>query len=404
MKINNVFGVASFPSSGKNNKKEVQNNTINYTEFSKIDSKYYRANSPAFKGAPDKDSADCFVVIPKVVNGKLASISCTVFVDENTTHNFEIPKEDCAKYLLAKDGTLNSEYLTKYVQTYRNIVQRELDAHRNLIGKNLEILKECAESKKAKSTGEAFERKILPSISEDKLAKFALTFNQHMALDETNEQYSEAAKKETNAIFELSKIDDGYDFSNIEQKKQIITHYNNFANNYPSFVKREGNDITISGLIEISKARKGKIDLDFIELVARFISSTEGIPRDYCVADAAGCAEKIATIGNIKDKNFTDCVFKVINDYAFCKCDELDYLKILINPKTKKFDKEYADGIRAKLEEACECIEDYELDVNWEKPDLSWDMVKDYLEYSENTPNFVTFKEYVLKNRYRYAE
>ncbi len=405
MKVNNLSNKMFF-SGVKTPEEEVkQNSSTNNFEFPNIDSKYYKANSPAFKGVSEVKKDDIFLAIPKIVDKKLAGIACTVFIDDTRKHEFTIPKEDCAKYLLGKDGELNSEYLTKYVQTYRDIVRKEIGADNDTISKSADIFKECVDDLNAKKNGEKSpERKILPDIPADKLAGFALTLSQMTMMNATDEKYNDRAMKETNALFDLSKTDDGYDFSNIEQKQKIISYYNGFAYNYPGIVAQEDTDLTISGLIEASKNKKGKIDLDFIEIASRFLCNIEGISYDFTADDVAKCADKLATLGDLKDENFAKYLFKVINEYAFQNENDLYCLELLINPETQKFDKEYADGIREKLEEACECIENFELDIDYDKPNLSWDIVRDYLEYSKGSNKTLTLTEFVSQNRYNYLD
>ncbi len=446
MKINKIQN-SNFASSKNINKKSDNKQDYQLSfQFPKIDSKYYRANSNITFAGQGNESK--IFPIPLIKNDEFVGYTFPIKLAKNKINNLEISKEFFNDYLCDKNGKFQPKVFAKYIEAFNCELTKEFKKEAQMRNYFLKILQEenadiqeyIGEEDFIFLSGEEIEDKIVEQLNQDKdalrksviknlankvdsdefvknvlqsLPKGPLRISMTKEMleastpDEIIKNSFKTAQNNTNALFKLSKTEDGFDFSNNEQKAKISKLSADFEGNFNII-------ISLDEMIEVSNKLKGEIDLDFIELCFTLLRYSEGISGDFTISKYCNVVNKLTAFGNLEDKDFVDFIKFFAKD-SYLEEKDIKKFELALNPQTKQFDllyaQKYKEAYQATIKwivKECEALEEVIGSGNMRLVDdyyfnvAEYNILKDYTEYSRKTDNPISIQDYLKQNGSKY--
>ncbi|MBQ2984565.1 MAG: hypothetical protein IJD57_07205 [Candidatus Gastranaerophilales bacterium] len=415
-------------------------------KFPKINSKYYRANSNiSFAGQNNENK---IFPMPLIKNDEFVGYTFPIKLTKNKINNLEISKEFFNDYLCDKNGKFQQKTFAKYVEAFNcelmKEFKKEVQMRNYLLGilqeENVDIQEYIGEEDFIFLSGEEIEEKIVEQLNQDKdalrksviknlankvdsdefvknvlqsLPKGPLRISMAKEMlrvstpDKIIKNSFKTAQSNTTALFKLSKTEDGFDFSNNEQKAKISKLSADFEGNF---------NITISldEMIKMSNNLKGKTDLDFIELCFTLLRYSEGLSGDFTISNYCNVVNKLTAFGNLEDKEFVEFIKFFAKD-SYLEEKDIKKFELALNPQTKQFDLQYAQKYKEAYQATikwivreCEALEEVIGSKNMCLVDdyyfniAEFNILKDYLEYSHKTDNPISIEDFLSKNGSKY--
>lgn len=186
------------------------------------------------------------------------------------------------------------------------------------------------------TSSDAFIYSFINGIKDEKLKKDFAVELLTKTIQTPQEKYDKAMKR-TSCIFEMCKTPNGYDFSDIDKKMQLVLRLEDIERDYG--VQDSEKDLT-SEIIERSKGTNGNFDVNFAQTLIELICNSNSFLPNKLVKHRSDIIKSFSAIDPEKHK---EIISTITNLSAIFEIDDRnkDFESILIqafNPITNKFD------------------------------------------------------------------
>ncbi len=280
----------------ENIRKEVQNS--NDCANSICDPEYYQAYNNISFGKKDEKSAQAsekpfFALFDKT--GSPLRIISEITLNSGEKRNLIIKRGTVNKFLKTPDNKIDDETTVRFISECKNFLENEISENDALN----EFLSAVASGKSANNKeknityfdrGDGLREAILPSLSISDQTQFIHTVFDRIVDEKAREDMAgyildgcekedetgqnETAIRRCEYLFSLCKTGNGYDFSNLEEKRELVYEFERIKSNYGN---SECGDIA-SEIIECSKSKDGRFDINFAKILCSLINNT----KTYC--------------------------------------------------------------------------------------------------------------------------
>lgn len=359
--FNNVFPKninLSFNSSKSNIVKTAEPTQAEY-KYASVNSQNFQSyNNISFGNSINKKAKEYPVFLVSDSNGNMQKIASKVSLPTGEIASLNIDKTTVEALLSNTDGSVNQEYVQKFVSIYQSILgdlaskeqtqkqflNRVIDGVEKPTKTNILYIDKKEEARqsvlKALSGNEdEFLKSVLSNIT-DEVTRKGLASHVLSSGEEFSNKKMETAYNRTVSLFEISRTSSGYDFSQIERKKGLLEKIEELQRNYG------GIDTDISSqVIKASSMSNGEINLDFAENLCSLVSTATCYNPKTLVSHRADILKQFIEKDEANAKNISDYIGKLsaLMDIDDSNNSFENAFESAFNPVTNKFDKEYAD-------------------------------------------------------------
>ena len=271
----------------------VQSDGINTSPA--VSAQLYQAyNNISFgqNNSDEKESVPSFFVI-KDYAGTLQKIFCRITLDSGESRKINISQDTIDRFLKNEEGNINKEAFKQFVSTYTAVLQGIIKQDND----ENEFLRAIVNGKSPSpkesnityiNPNDEVKSSLLSSLSEPS-ENFVYAFLNSIKNEETrkdfagflsnalNEQFgnieyqSGKAMERTINLFDICQNNDGFDFSNMQEKMEFAIKLEDIQWNYGCI----GNEGVSEDIIKHSKDEEGKFDIDFAWALCRLIKNAD---------------------------------------------------------------------------------------------------------------------------------
>ena len=272
------------------------------------------------------------------------------------TINITIGKSTIDRFFTRQNGDLDKDSIQKFISIFEAVLQNIIHQE----NQENEFLKSVIEGKNPtlpkdkisylnphddivnsmlsslSTSSDAFIYSFINGIKDEKLRKDFAVELLTKTIQTPQEKYDKAMER-TSCIFEMCKTPNGYDFSDIDKKMQLVLRIEDIERDYG--VQDSEKDLT-SEIIEHSKGTNGNFDVNFAQTLIELISNSNSFLPNKLVKHRSDIIKSFSAIDPEKHK---EIISTITNLSAIFEIDDgnKDFESILIqafNPITNKFD------------------------------------------------------------------
>lgn len=362
MKIYNSFNLNHQPNIYSKNihKPKCKSNYNEYKQISSVcNPQLYKAYYNVSFGKTESDNSQIPFLLLTDKNQQPSKIVSKITLDSGETYNLDIDKNTIDRFLLSVDGSINQSALQIFLSVYKTILQELTKADDEELKFIMDVIK--GENKSPKNTNvsylnsndeavesligalsapvENFVINFFNGMQNEQLRKtYAIKF---LSLRENilEEKYNKALNR-TVCLFDICKTNDGYDFSDLERKLKLVSTIEEIQSNYGDAVPY---DLSHS-IVEQSRFKNGKFDLDFAQTLTGLIYTTSVFMPEKLVSHRSSIIKSFSACDRANEKQIMDCMLKLSN---IIEVDDTNQnfesaFSNVFNPVTGKFDEKAA--------------------------------------------------------------
>ncbi len=321
---------------------------------------YQPHNNISFGKANENPELPSYLILKDNKRGS-SKILGILTLDSGEKVTITLSKNIIEKFLTQNNGELDKNSIQKFLSIYKIILQ-EITNQEN---KEKQFLEAVAKGESPRTPidnvsylnpQDDLRNSILSSLSEPS-DNFIYSFFNGIKDDKLRQnfakkflsQYNQApqsrfdkAMQRTSCVFEICKTQEGYDFSNIEQKIQIAIKLEDIKRNYGVIDIEE--DLT-SDIIQHSKDKTGKFNIGFAQALIELIKNSNSFIPDKLVKHRSDIINIFSAMDSNKQNEITDTIVKLS---SVLEIDDTNNnfeaaLIQIFNPVTGNFDEKAAE-------------------------------------------------------------
>lgn len=297
-----------------------------------------------------KDNKDCSMKIIGILT-----------LDSGEKVTITLNKSTIEKFFIQNNCELDKNSIQKFLSIYKIILQ-EITTQEN---KEKQFLEDVAKGESPRTPidnisylnpQDDLRNSMLSSLSEPS-DNFIYSFFNGIKDDKLRQnfakkflsQYNQApqsrfdkAMQRTSCVFEICETQEGYDFSNIEQKIQIAIKLEDIKRNYGVIDIEE--DLT-SDIIQHSKDKTGKFNIGLAQALIELIKNSNSFIPDKLVKHRSDIINIFSAMDSNKQNEITDVIVKLssVLEVDDTNNDFETALVQIFNPITGNFDEKAAE-------------------------------------------------------------